>query len=521
MTPHDLLANFEVLAEAPNGIQRLRELVLELAVRGKLVERKRTEWATCRLDEVGDWAIGAGFPTALQGRSDEEFCFCKVSDMNLPGNNKFIVQTNHTVSAQDLQKLRAKAHPLGTVIFPKIGGAIATNKRRVLTRPTAIDNNCLGVIPRLGVLSEWLFLVLQSIDLSKYQSGTSVPALAQGVIGAISVCVPSPEDQQETIRRVDELMVLLDRLEAKRQDRETARTAARDSALAALREAPTPDDVETAWLRIQERFHELFATPEDVEPLRQAILQLAVWGRLVNQDPSEESAQYLFDSIDRVRKQRAAAGEIKKGKIYPPVSTTEIPYQLPKEWILARLDQVFDVRDGTHDTPKYVPEGIPLVTSKNLSSGRLQIDGSKQISLEDHLEISKRSKVDIGDILFAMIGTIGNPVIVDTCHEFSIKNMALFKPIASRLNNMEYLLAFLRAASGSMNEVAGGGVQKFVSLGFLREHPFPLPPQEEQMRILRNLNRLLYICDQLESALQIGSSLRMAFSAAAVHHLES
>ena len=203
---------FHELFATPEDVEPLRALVYELAVCGRLVEPNPEQWASCRLDETGEWAIGAGFPTALQGRSDQEYGFCKVSDMNLPGNDRYITRTNHTVSAHDLQILRAKAHPPGTVIFPKIGGAIATNKRRLLARPTAIDNNCLGITPRREVLAEWLFLILKSINLSKYQSGTSVPALAQGVIGAIRVKVPSIQAQQETLHRVDELMSLLSRL---------------------------------------------------------------------------------------------------------------------------------------------------------------------------------------------------------------------------------------------------------------------------------------------------------------------
>ncbi|MDF5739171.1 MULTISPECIES: hypothetical protein [unclassified Nostoc] len=99
-------------------------------------------------------------------------------------------------------------------------------------------------------------------------------------------------------------------------------------------------------------------------------------------------------------------------------------YELPKGWVWVTSSEVCSsVRDGTHDTPKYVEQGIPLITSKNLKENGLDFSTAKNISLEDHQNISVRSEVDKGDILFAMIGTIGNPVIVRTDKVFSIKNV--------------------------------------------------------------------------------------------------
>lgn len=93
------------------------------------------EWQT--LAEIGRWAIGSGFPHEAQGREGLSILFAKVSDMNLPGNELEIVRTNHTIDEETVERLRINVHQPGTVIFPKIGGAIATNKRRILVRPTA------------------------------------------------------------------------------------------------------------------------------------------------------------------------------------------------------------------------------------------------------------------------------------------------------------------------------------------------------------------------------------------------
>ena len=162
-----------------------------------------------------------------------------------------------------------------------------------------------------------------------------------------------------------------------------------------------------------------------------------------------------------------------------------------------RISDVIDVRDGTHDTPKYVLDGVPLVTSKNLVNGTIDFDTTKLISYEDAELINLRSSVDDGDILFAMIGTIGNPVLVKKDREFCIKNMALFKNIDHDLFDMNYLLLFLQFEQSSMKKKASGGVQSFVSLKFLRQYLIPLPPLAEQKRIVVRLEELLPLCEML------------------------
>lgn len=97
------------------------------------------------------------------------------------------------------------------------------------------------------------------------------------------------------------------------------------------------------------------------------------------------------------------------------------------KWEEKKLSDIYDVRDGTHDSPKYISEGYPLVTSKNLKNNSIDLSNVKYITQEDYNSINKRSKVEIGDILFAMIGTIGNPVLIKEPPNYAIKNVALFK----------------------------------------------------------------------------------------------
>lgn len=170
-------------------------------------------WEWVRLIEIGTWALGSGLPHNIQGDTGQEILLCKVSDMNLPCNEKFISTTKNTVSLDVAQQHKLNISEPGTIIFPKIGGAIATNKRRILQNKTVIDNNCLGIKPSSMMNLEWCYQLLQSFDFSKYQTGTSVPAISQGTIGKIIIGLPPIPEQHRIVKRIDQLMALCDRLE--------------------------------------------------------------------------------------------------------------------------------------------------------------------------------------------------------------------------------------------------------------------------------------------------------------------
>lgn len=238
----------------------------------------------------------------------------------------------------------------------------------------------------------------------------------------------------------------------------------------------------------------------NAQDLKNSILQLAIQGKLVEQREEEGTAKELLKKIDAEKKHLIKEGKIKKQKALPDIKEDEIPFDIPESWEWVRLSEIIDVRDGTHDTPKYVANGVPLVTSKNLKRGELDFDNVKLISIEDSEKINMRSGVDDGDILFAMIGSIGNPVLVNKTRDFSIKNMALFKPIKNTIFNMEYLLNYLQLEQENMKRKAAGGVQSFVSLTFLRKYLVPLPPLEEQRRIVEKIEELMPYVDKYDVA---------------------
>ncbi len=247
----------------------------------------------------------------------------------------------------------------------------------------------------------------------------------------------------------------------------------------------------------------LATAPSGVARLRELILTLAVQGKLVPQDPSDEPASELLKKIRAEKDRLMAEGKIKRDKPLAEITDDEKPFVLPKGWEWVRLQQAYDVRDGTHDTPKYHATGYPLVTSKNIYGGVLDLSDVKLISPADHEQISARSKVDRNDILFAMIGSIGNPVLVDTDAEFSVKNVALFKYYAASLSCPQYLLLVLQSEVAGMKDRAAGGVQAFVSLGQLRSSVVALPPLAEQSRIVTRVEELMRLCDALQAKGQL------------------
>lgn len=254
---------------------------------------------------------------------------------------------------------------------------------------------------------------------------------------------------------------------------------------------PYIDQYDKAYTKL-EIFNKKF--PED---MKKSILQMAMQGKLVEQRPEEGTADGLYEQIVAEKAQLIKDGKIKKEKPLPEIAEDEIPNEIPSSWRWVRFSEVMDVRDGTHDSPKYIETGIPLVTSKNISGGGLYFSNVKYISREDADKINERSNVDTGDILFAMIGSIGNPVIVNKDREFCVKNVALFKNYDKSKMCIEYVYWFLYREQYIMKKVASGGVQSFISLKVFRNYLFPLPPFEEQKRIVAKIEELLPYCDQL------------------------
>ena len=307
-----------------------------------------------------------------------------------------------------------------------------------------------------GIDEEFIMYYLQSPhgfdQLTKYLKSTAQPSISITALREVIVPLPPLEEQKRIVAKIEKLM-------------------------------PLVDEYAESYNRLQKIDNEF----ED--KLKQSVLQYAMEGKLVKQNLSDEPASELIRKIENEKAELIKEGKIKKTKKLSAITDDEKPFDIPDSWEWVRLDTVLDVRDGTHDTPKYVKNGIPLITSKNISNGHLDFSNIKYISEKDFTEINKRSNVEKGDIIFAMIGSIGNPVIVDTDRKFGIKNVALLKNINHSLD-MNFVLHYLYLLENLWIKNASGAVQKFISLKKIRSSLIPFPPLEEQRRIVEKVEEL-------------------------------
>ena len=183
------------------------------------------------------------------------------------------------------------------------------------------------------------------------------------------------------------------------------------------------------------------------QQLKNSILQMAVQGKLVSQDPNDEPASVLLERIRKEKEQLIKDGKIKKNKKesyifrgadnlhYEQIGKEvkciedELPFEIPNDWEYARLGTLLlKLTDGTHSTPKYIESGIPFVSVKDISSRYLDLTDTKYISIEEHNELYKRCDPQKGDILLSKVGTTGIPLLVDTDNIFSLfVSVALLK----------------------------------------------------------------------------------------------
>ena len=573
MTPHDLLANFVLLAEAPNGIQRLRELVLELAVRGKLVEQDSRDepaaellgrikaekarlvmegkirsgralpsppeacpfdipsgWEPCRLAELGFFLGGKTPSTNVSAYWNGSIPWVSPKDMKVA----LIEDTEDHVSQLAIEN-GLPLIPKGSVLIVVRSGILRRMVPVAITvRDCTINQDLKALWPYPSVDPKYVALLIKGFEsyilehLTK--TGTTVESLKFDEFATHRFPLPPLGEQARILARVDELMALLDRLDAWRQECEAARTAARDSTLAALGEAPTPGDVEAAWLRVQDRFHDLFAIPEDVESLRQTILQLAIRGRLVAQDPTDPSGASLLEEVEALRAKMAHIGKRRKALTNQDAGERITPFQTPASWTWARLGDILsECRNGLSTTPNDAGEGIKLLRISAATS-----DPTWVVNTDDHRWVlASDDQVDQyqirpGDLLscrfngnlrfvgkVAQVPPIGEELILYPDKLIRLRPI-LVDPgfLCLAVNSVPcraQIEAFAATTAGNLG-INGAQLQSIL---------VPIPPLPEQIRIRETAQAMFIVCDRLVAQLRKLYGLQGAFSAAAVHHLEA
>ena len=412
-------------------------------------------WAWVRLIQISSIEAGGtpdrGTPEYWNGNIP----WLKIGDIS----NKEVTTCSEYISELGLENSSAKIFKKGTILYT----IFATIGRVGILDFDASTNQAIAGITFYGNLNkDYLYYVLLSLKevLVGQSHGMAQMNINQAILKQTPIPIPPLEEQERIVFKIEELM-------------------------------PLVNHYEEAWNKLY-KFNKKF--PVDME---KSILQFAFEGKLEKQNSNDDNVEKLLDEIVKIKTKLINDKIIKKEKKLPDMVEKELLFEIPYNWRWVRMSDVLDIRDGTHDSPKYYQTGIPFVTSKNLVEGKIDFSDCKLISIEDAKKFNERSYIDDGDILFAMIGTIGNPVIVKKDREFCIKNMALIKNFARDYLETEFVYYYLLFIENYLKSIAQASVQSFVSLSILRKFVFPIPPLEEQKRIVNKLEELLPLCKKL------------------------
>ncbi len=331
------------------------------------------------------------------------------------------------------------------------------------------------------------------------------------IVGNLLVALPPSNEQYRIVARVDHLMSLCDELEARQQKKRESRARLNNAALDRLLAARAPGEFAEGWRRISDNFDLLYDAPENVGALRQAILQLAVMGKLVAQDASDEPASVLLEKIEAEKENLVRDKKIKKAEPLPPIEMEEAPFDLPNGWQWAKLGNLCElITKGS--SPKwqgvnYVePEnGILFITSENVGSYLLNLKEPKYVEKKFN-EIEPRSILKQNDILMNIVGaSIGRTAIYDRNDIANINQAVCLIRVIDKQNllNLRYLLHFFNSpiCISFMFDKQVDNARANLSMGNISKFPVPLPPYLEQERIADKVNQLMSLCDNLEASL--------------------
>ena len=240
----------------------------------------------------------------------------------------------------------------------------------------------------------------------------------------------------------------------------------------------------------------------DIKSLKDKILQLAIEGKLVPQDENDEPASVLIEKIKAEKEQLIKDKVIKKEKLLPEISEEEKSFDLPKGWEWCRMIDICKIiTDGTHSTPKYTESGIPFISVKDITKGIIDFSDTKFISNEEHEVLIKRCNPEFGDVLLTKVGTTGIAKVVDTQKKFSIfVSVALLKLFNQCIDSkyIELLInsPFVRKQSEEGTQGVGN---KNLVIRCIKSFIIPIPPLEEQKRIVAKVDELFELIDELDN----------------------
>lgn len=539
------------------GVKKLRELILELAVRGKLVEqnpidepasklleRVRAEklhlikqgkikkrrklpelsemtkpfnlpsnWEWSQLEDVGrDWG---------QKTPKDDFSYIDVASVDsLRGE---ITQPS-ILSAEEAPSRARKIVSGGTLIYSTVRPYlqnIAVIESKI--EPEPIASTAFAILhPLAGMPARFYLHYLRSPAFVRYvesvQTGIAYPAINDKQFFSGLVPVPPLEEQHRIVQKVDELMALCDRLEQQTSDQLEAQETLVDTLLGTLTQSENATELADNWARLAAHFDTLFTTEQSIDKLKQTILQLAVMGRLVEQDARDKPAENMLDQLAEVKQELITQGLLKKERKTQPGDSENAPYEIPESWSWCSLTDIGELARGKskhrprNDPSLYQDGTVPLIQTGDVARASPWITTFSAKYNQRGVEQSRLWPP--GTLCITIAANIGDTGLLsfDACFPDSVVG---FTPFWSDIP-AEYFEYFLRTAKRHLEDFAPSTAQKNINLEVLQKLVVPLPPLPEVKRIVQKVDKLMALCDQLKERLNQASETRCQLTEAVV-----
>jgi len=510
------------------GIAKLRELILELAVRGLLVPQNPDDEPAsellesiikknAQLTKVG--ALKKQRPQPTTRESDEPFTrpsgweFARFGDV-------FTLEYGNNLPAPKRSE---------TGEFPVYGsnGVVGTHKESCIDQPCIVVgrkgsagalNLCLSdgcwvtdvaysVVPPSPLCLEFVFLHFHTLGLDALGKGIK-PGLSRKEAYRLVFCIPPLAEQRRIVDKVDELMALCDKLELEQE----SCLDTHDTLVATLLGTLTNSVADAsrfaqAWQRIQDNFDVLFTTEDSIDQLKQTILHLAVLGKLASQDPDDEPAESTLNLLGKVRSEllgngypnpsEAKAQLRKQSKQKTPTNLEK----LPCGWTWATLMQTSTILIDCHNkTAPYVPNGIPLIRTTNIRNGSLNFREPKFVTSEIYERWSARAYPEPGDILITREAPMGEACIIPEGVQLCMGQRIMLARVSPEYVDARYVLITIKSPDmmDRIQDKPVGATVKHLRVGGVESMLIPLPPLAEQRRIVAKVEELEALCDQLK-----------------------
>lgn len=534
-----LTENFATLARAKGGIPKLRETILQLAVQGRLVPQdpadepasvllERIQKEKARLVKEKTFKKAKALPPVDADEVPyvlpEGWVWTKLNEIvtkigsgSTPRGGKSVYQDNGIPFIRS-QNVWNEGLRLESVAYIPI--EIHQNMSATFVNPKDILLNITGAsIGRSSLVSEdfcegnvsqhvsiirsvdenvryFLHLVIISPYFQKMimdqQVGISREGLSKKMLEQFIVPLPPLPEQHRIVERVDTLMALCDELEARQDAEAKRRRMLLESVLHALQDGTDPEGVAAAREIFAANFDLLVDDTESIADLRKTILQLAVQGRLVEQDPADEPASVLLERISAEKARLVKEKKIKKAKGLPPVDADEVPYALPEGWVWTRLGNIIDLISGQHIQKSDYhdsPRGIPYITGP--------IDFGEQYPIISKWTDKPKSISKENNILVTVKGAgLGK------CNLVNLPELAISRQLMAIHCigvDFRFIFIFIKSNYDYFQRKGVGIAIPGISREDVTSIPLSLPPLPEQHRIVERVDTLMALCDELDA----------------------